>query len=265
MKKCFIILQFGDPFAWMPQFIEVVSKLAPFGWHFMIFSPTKYTDLPRNVHAHAMDIGEFCELVGEKTGIKPNIHIVKGKPNVHVTDFMVAYGKIFEDYLVEFDFWGMCGGPDIVFGRLDHFLPDSYLEDCDIFTDDPYFIDGCFTLCRNTNKVNNLYKKISNWKEAFSQPPCAKCALGIGDHTLYGTDEYGLTEVMKTSKLRYKHPKHYPLHGHDRLERHKISLKEDGSLWELNEDYPPLWSNAIPIFGREILFFHFMKGKVWPL
>ncbi len=261
---------FGTPFPWIDRFIESVQHLEKYGWYWKIFTPYKYKGVisfeKGNIQTIDMDINQFCELVGEKTGITPKIFITdKGIPSIHVTDFMVAYGKIFEDYLKGYDFWGMMGGPDILFGRLDHFLPDSYLADCDIFTDDPKFINGCFTLFKNTPVINDIYTKIPNWKEAFKQKDCLRCTTGRGAHSLYGTDEYGLTKVLENTVLHYKHPKYYPLHGHDRLERHEISLKEDGSLWELNRDNPPLWSNAIPEFGRELLFYHFSQTKKWPI
>ncbi len=263
MKKTFIILMLGKSFPWIDKFINSVQHLKKHGWEWKIFTPNKIKS-KGNVEIVPMTIDEFCTLVGDKTGITPKIFITdKGIPSVHVTDFMVAYGKIFEDYL-DCDFWGMMGGPDILFGRLDHFITNSLLGDCDIFTDDPKAINGCFTLFRNIPEVNNLYIKISNWKNAFSQSSCLGC-LGEFQHTLYGTDEYGLTEVMKNSKLRYKHPKWYPLHGHDRLATHQIELKPDGSLWELNKDTPPNWVHANKYFGREIMFYHFSQTKKWPL
>jgi hypothetical protein len=153
-----------------------------------------------------------------------------------------------------------------VFGRLDHFLPDGYLETLDVFTDDTKAINGCFTLFRNNEKCNNLFKEIPNWKEAFTASPCPKCTTGEGEHTLTGTDEYGMTKAMLSSGLVYKRPLYFPLHGHDRLQNHEIELEEDGTLYELNRDLePPSWENAIPVFGREILFFHFQKTKRWPL
>ncbi len=263
MKKVFIILQFGKPHTWTQKFIDSVQHLEKYGWYWQIYTPNALTS-KGNVEIINMTIEDFNSLVEDKTGIKPTIYITeKGIPSVHVTDYMVAYGKIFEDYL-KCDFWGMMGGPDILFGRLDHFLPDSYLKTCDIFTDDPKAINGCFTLFRNTEKINNLFKEIPKWEYAFEQFDCLGC-IANGEHTLFGTDEYGLTEVMKTSKLRYKHPKYFPLHGHDRLENHKIEVKEDGSLWELNRDTPPKWEHAIINFGREILFYHFSQTKQWPL
>jgi len=264
MKKVFIILMFGTPFPWIQQFINSVQHLEKYGWYWKIYTPHAIQS-KGNVEIIKMDINQFCELVGKKTNIKPVIYITpKGIPSVHVTDYMVAYGKIFENYLIGYDFWGMMGGPDILFGRLDHFLPDSYLRDCDVFTDDPIAINGCFTLFRNKKGINKLYEQIHGWKELFNLPECRKCVYGTGTHILAGTDEYGMTEVMKTSKLRYKHPRWFPLHGHDRLP-HKIELKSDGSLWEVTPDKAPSWEYANPYFGREILFYHFSQSKTWPL
>lgn len=256
---------FGAPFPWIEKFIDSVQHLEEYGWYWQIYTPNDILS-KGNVEIIPMDIKQFTGLVAKKTGAAPIIFITQsGVPSVHVTDFMVAYGKIFEEYLKGSNFWGMMGGPDILFGRLDHFLPDSYLKDCDIFTDDPQAINGCFTLFRNTKGINKLYEQIPNWKAAFSQPPCSACVTGFGAHILFGTDEYGLTEVLKKSGLRYKHPKWFPLHGHDRLQNHQIERKEDGSLWELNQDTPPVWNHAIPVFGRELLFYHFSQTKRWPI
>lgn len=263
MNKTFIILMFGTPFEWIDKFIDSVQHLGQYGWNWQIYTPNNIQS-KGNVEVIPMNVEAFCDLVNEKTGVKPEIYITEnGIPSVHVTDFMVAYGKIFEDYL-KCDFWGMMGGPDILFGRLDHFVPDSLLKDCDVFTDEPNSINGCFTLFRNTEEVNTLFLKIHNWKDAFSIAPCPRCTGKGTEHTLLGTDEYGLTEIMKTTHLRYVHPKWYPLHGHDRLGK-EIELKEDGSLWELTEDNPPHWPNANQYFGREILFYHFSQTKKWPI
>ncbi len=93
--------------------------------------------------------------------------------------------------------------------------------------------------------------------------------VGIGPHTLHGTDEYDMTEVMKDAPVRYTHPQYYPIHSHDRLEQHvpeiKLEIKEDGSLWELSQDINhPVWAHAHPLMGKEIPYFHFLRTKKWP-
>lgn len=272
IKKCFVVLQFGKPHEWTEQFFQQVAGLGAFGWHWMFFTPNKYENVPENVDIIDMDVNKFNELVEEKTGVKPTIYITdKGIPNIHVTDFMVAYGLIFEDYLDSFDFWGMMGGPDIVFGRLDHFVPDYLLKSCDIFSDDVFTINGCFTLVGNTDYNNNLFRKIAGWQDAFEAKDCPKCTGTGPDHILAGTDEYGLTEVMKNEpKLRYFYQEFYPMLSHDRLEQHvpvpQLEVKPDGSLWELFKDTAsPEWIHKRPVLGKEIPYFHFSNTKKWPL
>lgn len=270
MKKTFVLTQFGSPFDWSQQFIDSVQHLEKFGWYWLIFTPNKL-ESKGNVTVIDMNIGQFNELVAKKTEAKPELFITEtGVPSVHITDFIVVWGKIFEDYLKDSDMWGFCGW-DMVFGRLDHFLPDELLKECDVWTDDMNTINGCFCMIRNREDLNVLFKEIPDWKAKLEQKPCQRC-LGNPDartHTLYGTDEYGLTEVMKKHpELKYKYPKYYPLHSHDRLEGQimpKLKVQDDGSLWELHEDVkPPEWIHARKFIGREVLYFHFMKTKCWP-
>jgi len=257
MKQCFILTQFGSPHDWTQKYIENVQKLKPYGYYWKIFTPNKF-ESKGNVEIIPMSVEGFNDLTEKKLGVNPKMFIVNGMPSFHMTDFNVVLGAIFEDYLQGFDYWG-CIGWDILTGRLDHFVK----LDCDIWSDDVGAINGTFCLWRNNKEINNLFKKMPNWERYIAQLPCPKCS-GTGDkHVLVGTDEYILTELIKD---RLTCPKYYPVHGHDRLERHEIELKDDGSLWELNRDIGhPNWKYGHDYFGREIAYYHFMTTKHWPL
>lgn len=274
IKKCFILTQFGEPHSWTNEYFENVSRLGKYGWSWKIFTPNTYKKIPTNVEIIPMTADQFNNLVANKVGVRPQMFVTNmGVPSVHVTDFCVAWGKVFEDYLKGFEFWGIPNW-DIVYGRLERFLPDIELEDCDVWSDDVNTINGIFTLFRNRDDINVLFKEIPNWREKFAQKPCPRC-LGVGtQHTLFGTDEYDMTNVMRElaseGLTRFKYPLHYPLHSHDRLEQHfldvKLELKKDGSLWELFEDMnPPNWIHSRKFLGKEIAYFHFLRTKKWPL
>jgi hypothetical protein len=270
IKKVFLITEFGKPFNWTDQYIKNCGKLARFGWHWVIFTPNEYKDIPCNVHIVPMTIETYSRLVEEKLGVKTNLKLTeKGIPSVHITDFYIFSGVVFEDYIKGFDFWGITN-MDVVYGRLDHFVSDELLKDCDVFTDDVETINGVFCLWRNNKRINNLFQLIENWKDIISQKPCSGCVEG-GQHTLFGSDEYLMTEVMKKvkDKIKYRYPKYYPWHSHDRLEIHKptpkLKFQDDGSLWELIEDVNhPKWEHARPFIGREVLFYHFSDTKNYP-
>lgn len=271
LKKTFVLTMFGTTFPWIQEFVDHVQHLEKYGWYWKIFTPNIDVQSRGNVEFVPMTTDQFNELVDKKLGVKPNMYMTqKGVPSVHVTDFYVATGRIFEDYLKDSHFWGITN-LDVVYGRLDQYLSDSILEQCDIFTDDLETINGVFCLFRNTEKMNDLFKEIPDWKEKLAQPPCKKC-LGENEekHFLYGTDEYDMTNLVKKHpEIRYFYPKYYPLHGHDRMENHvpeiKLAIQSDGSLWELSKDVaPPNWIHARPFIGRQIMYFHFQRTKKWP-
>jgi len=269
MKKVFVITMFGTPFSWINEYIENVQHLEKYGWYWKIFTPNGI-ESKGNVEIVPMSMEDFNVLVEKKTGVRPNFFMtIKGCPSVHITDYYVASGVIFEDYLKDADFWGITN-LDVVYGRLDKFVSDKLLRNCDIFTDDTNkTVNGVFSLWRNIPEINNLFRKIPNWEEKFGQAPCPVCLGFSGGHTLFGTDEYEMSLILKNEPLNVIDCEYYPLHGHDRLEQHlpepKLEIKHDGSLWELSKDVNgPEWVHARPFIGREIMYFHFPKTKKWP-
>lgn len=256
LKKVFLETQFGSPHPWTEEYFKNVAKLGATGWYWYIFTPNEYKNVPDNVKIIPMDIETFDELIKEKLGIQIGNYLENGVPHRPVSDFYPFHGKIFEDYIKDADFWGFTNW-DIVYGRLSNFIPDELLSQCSIFSDEINTINGIFTLVRNNEKMNNLFKEIPDWENKIRQ------------HRLIGLDEYDFTEIAK-KEPNFITPAYYPIHSHDRLEQHfpepKLEIKEDGSLWELFNDVGhPSWEHAKPVVGREIAYFHFITSKKWPL
>lgn len=260
MKKVFILTQFGKPHEWTQKFIDEVQFLAEYGWYWKIFTPNKF-ESKGNVEIIPMSVDGFNALCLENIGLDPKVELKDGLPTKPMSDFYIANGLIFKDYLKDVDYWGITNW-DVVYGRLDHFIGDDSLRQCDIFSDELQTINGVFSLYRNTRKINYLFKKLPYWKKYFEA------------EQIIGTDEIGMTNVVQREvqkgKIRFMCPKYYPMHGHDRLEIHtpkiKLEIKVDNSLWELIADVnPPQWAHRRPFFGREIPYFHFNVTKKYPL
>lgn len=258
MKKIFVVTQFGKKHDWTEKYIENVQKLEQSGWYWQIFTPNKF-ESKGNVQIVPMTIEQFADLVGLKCGIKPTLYITPaGIPNIHITEFYVFMGKILEDYIKGFDFWGMTG-MDNVYGKIDDFISDRLLANCDIFSDDVDTLNGNFALWKNNEKINTLYKRLPYWKELLAQPDCQGC-VSKGEHHLYSPEDLG-TKFIIGDDIKMATPQHYDLHGHDNLVNHELELKDDGSLWELNHDS----REGFRTFGRQIAYYHFSKTKVWPI
>lgn len=260
MKKTFVLTQFGKPHPWTEKYLENIQKLEKYGYYWKIFSPNTFPS-KGNYEFIKMNATGFSRLIADTCGIDPKIEIVDGLPSKPVSDYYVATGLIFEKWLKDSDYWGITNW-DVVYGRLDHFIPDQLLKEFDIYSDDVFTINGVFSLFKNTEKVNNLFKEIQGWQQMFTYS------------AIMGTDEYKMTEVVRKAvqeeRLRFIYPKYYPLHSHDRLENHvpeiKLKVQDDDSLWELLADTnPPQWEHARPFIGREIPYFHFQRTKKWPI
>ena len=78
---------------------------------------------------------------------------VKIEKPYKLCDFKPAYGKIFEDYIVNYDFWGYCD-LDMIFGNISQFVTTDILEEYDKIN--KY---GHFTLLRNTPLLKLLYQR----------------------------------------------------------------------------------------------------------
>jgi hypothetical protein len=68
-------------------------------------------------------------------------------------DYKPLYGDLFADYLKGYDFWGHFD-PDVIFGRINEFVPDELYQQYD-----KIFDRGYFALYRNTPPVNILYRE----------------------------------------------------------------------------------------------------------
>lgn len=249
-KKVFLNMMFGTPIPWLEQYMDNCAMVK--GWDWMIFTPNKIKGRD-NVHIIPMTLREFDQRIIKKIGVDPQNFLAGHAPNKLTSDYYPAYGLIMDDIIKGYDFWGHTNW-DVVYGNLSKFVSDDYLKDCEVFSDEDHAINGVFNLYRNNDKINNLWKLLPEWKKWFTE------------HELFYVDETHFTEVMRKieDKVKWKYPKHYPLHSYDRLPPHvptpSLELKEDGSLFEMFQDIV-----TKRIMGKEIMYFHFSYTKKWPL
>ena len=84
-----------------------------------------------------------------------------------INDFKPAYGVLFPEIIKGYDFWGH-GDIDIIFGNIRNFMTAEILRTHDIICVRHDHITGFFTLFRNCNKMNTLYKSSKDYKKVFS-------------------------------------------------------------------------------------------------
>lgn len=211
LKKILILPYFGE----FPEWFDKYQ------------APTGYTMLIDR------DLEKFKERVRSKLGIEyPGVW---GNPKVW--DYRCALGLLYENEIKDYDFWGHAD-LDVVWGDLNKFVPDSLLENLDVYSSHSEYVCGCFSLYRNSPFVNDLFKTSLNWREYMVHPEPNGWVEG----------EY--SRILERSGLRYK----YDFPQGNPWDRDPKLRKADGVLEQVIHDK---WV--------EIGLFHFRHTKRWPL
>jgi len=156
-----IIPYWGKWPAWFHYFLYSCKFNPEIDWLF--FSDCGPLPLQnKNLELIKMSLQEFNLLATRKLQLPIAInHPYK------ICDFKPAYGKIFEDYLSNYEFWGY-GDVDMIYGNIKAFITNKILNDFDIITFHKTFMPGHLCLLRNKEFVNQLFKKSNQWQFVFT-------------------------------------------------------------------------------------------------
>ena len=205
---------------------------------------------PENVKVHYVQFGEIAKRIADHYDFEINID----QP-YKLTDYKVAYGDIFSDYLKEFDFWGFCD-MDMIFGNIRKFIHDDLLDQYD-----KVLSNGHLTLFRNVSEINLLYQRPVNgrlaYKDVFSQP-------GFFHFDEWGHD--GINCIAMEHKVRMYmdvrfhdvYPRRFrfyssQLRNNKDHQTNNVYLWEDGTLWRF------FLNKKGELNREEILYVHFQK------
>lgn len=145
-KIVIIVCYFGN----IPDYFELWLKSCEENdtVNFLVFTDQQINKYyPKNVKIEIMTIDDIRMLFSRKLGFNVSLN----RP-YKLCDFRPAYGILFEDYLKKFDFWGHCD-IDQIFGDIRAFINEKILNQYDRIL---YL--GHFSLYRNSEKINNLFK-----------------------------------------------------------------------------------------------------------
>lgn len=161
--SCALILPyFGKFHSYFPLFLRTLERNPSFT--LLLFTDCDDgREYPANVEVHPMTFDEFRHLASLRLGVDAALGEIHD-----ICDFKPAYGLIFEEYLVDFDWWGYCDC-DLLFGDLEKLclplMEGSY---------DKLFAMGHMTLFRNTRENNRRFMKPLHgeeiWRKALGEP-----------------------------------------------------------------------------------------------
>lgn len=158
-----IIPYFGKLPEFLPWFLKSCSYNPSYNW-VILSDREKFPACPENVDFIHYTQSRFDETASEQLGF----NIITTNP-YKLCDFKPAYGIIFREFLEHASFWGYCD-LDMIFGRLNHFIQVENFNNFDILSFYRGFLSGPFSLFRNSDKVNSLFKSCKAYKKIFRDP-----------------------------------------------------------------------------------------------
>ncbi len=121
-------------------------------------------DLAENIIVFRCSLREISQRFTEKFGFEINIV----RP-YKLCDLRPAFGLVFSDLIEGYDFWGY-GDIDVVLGNIRSLITVDILNRHEIVTIRKTYIAGFFSLFRNNDKINNLFRKSKDYRKVFQEP-----------------------------------------------------------------------------------------------
>lgn len=158
MKKCcFIIPYFGK----LPDYFELFAKTCAsntdYKWLIFTDDEKKYK-IPKNIEIIHMKFTDLRKKIQDKFDFEVSL-----TQPYKLCDYKPAYGYIFEDYLVNYEFWGHCD-LDILIGNLNKFITKDMLN---IY--DKIFCLGHMVLYKNTKENNRTFMESLNGEYIYKK------------------------------------------------------------------------------------------------
>lgn len=174
------------------------------------------------------------------------------KSGYKLCDFKPMYGKIYEDYTQNYEFWGYCD-IDLVLGDTSKILTEAYLQTVDVVSAHSQYMSGPFSLFRNVPEVNSLFRMSRDFEKIISKQKhfCFDEASTVieklwsgGNIFDYPTEIESMTHIVK------------------KLDNRKVRVDFNESIVERVESRLT-WEEGIlkDKSGKEIALFHFIVYK----
>lgn len=170
MKLALINLYFGKLPAYFPLWLASCQR-NPSVDFFLFTDNTIQLNLPSNVNVVNMSFEEMIERINGKFPFEVKVLIP-----YKLTDFKPAYGYIFEDMLISYDYWGYCD-LDLIFGNIMKFVEPPMRDG-----KKKIYQKGHLTIYKNIESMRTLFMRSGarfSYKSVYSDSEC------------YAFDEYG--------------------------------------------------------------------------
>lgn len=246
----FIIPYFGKVPSYFQAFLYSIAPLHNFADFFLIADENfcvdvKKLDCPSNLKFHVMSWEQLCNRVKNKS-IAPPFFPYK------LCDYKPLYGYIFEDFLKKYKYWGYCD-VDLLMGNVVKILKEYSYEKYDRFG-----AKGHFTIYRNDDRINTLWKKSTREKKAYHN-------FEFVQKTTYPChfDEEGMNVICKENEISFFEKQLELNTSLDTMYLHSWNFRDCPQIftWENGSTYTYVKKNG-SVEKIECMYIHFQWTKI---
>ncbi len=241
MKSIVLIVPYIGkwPF-WFEVYLISIAKNPTINWLF-ITDCTIPREYPENVKFLPTTLEQLNQEINRVLDTKVPLSPRK------LCDIRPAYGKVFQEEIKDYDFWGFCD-VDIVWGDIRKFVTKGMLGDYDIISSRKEALSGHFTIFRNTDRLNDYYNTIPNYDYLIRQEKYMWAEEQVLTKHLHSQKENGNTPKVFWPQILCNQEK-----GRDSHQEYHFDkwLWKDGKMLELKN------GKAV----NEVMYLHFINWK----
>lgn len=162
-KAIAILICWYGPYPWyLPYFIHSCSFNPTVDFIIITDNEDIIPDKPKNVKKIHKTVEEIKATALEKLGFAVSIDYP-----YKLNDFKPAYGFLFPEIISGYAFWGQ-GDLDIICGNIRDFITDEMMETHDFISLRHDYTTGCFSLYKNSEKMNTFFMRSKDYKLILS-------------------------------------------------------------------------------------------------
>ncbi len=164
-NKIAILIGYFGIFPWYFDYFLHSCRYNP-DLHFYIITDINWSkrQIPDNIFPIKMSLQEIKAIASAKLGFE-----VALENPYKLCDFRPSFGHLFSELIQKYSFWGY-GDIDVIYGQIRNFITDDLMNHYDIISVRHDFLPGAFSLFRNNNSINQLFRESKDFIKVFTNP-----------------------------------------------------------------------------------------------
>lgn len=204
---------YGDYPWYFPYYVHSCSFNPTIDFYIITDNEDLIPHKPDNLIIINKTLEEIKFMASEKLGFNVSLDYP-----FKLNDFKPAYGFLFPEIFKDYDYWGQ-SDLDLIYGDIRGFLTEDMINCYDYLSMRHDYTTGCFSLYRNSEKMNAFFMKSKDYRSVLSNyeslcfDECSEMGYApLGENKSifeFKTDIISFTHVIKAAQLANEIKAHF--------------------------------------------------------